>query len=56
MVGGGKVVDHSEGTSAKAGQLGIIPGTGTGSYIVRGEGEADSWQCLAHMGLAIYVQ
>ncbi|CAE7693435.1 rtcB [Symbiodinium microadriaticum] len=36
-------------TSAKAGQLGIIPGSmGTGSYIVRGKGEADSWQSCSH--------
>ncbi|CAE7435589.1 rtcB [Symbiodinium sp. CCMP2592] len=36
-------------TSAKAGQLGIIPGSmGTGSYIVRGKGEADSWQPAPH--------
>ncbi|CAE7536628.1 rtcB, partial [Symbiodinium pilosum] len=36
-------------TSAKAGQLGIIPvSTGTGSYIVRGEGEADSCQSCLH--------
>jgi len=36
-------------TSAKKGQLGIIPGSmGTGSYIVRGRGTADSWQSCSH--------
>merc|ERR1712137_1442492 len=36
-------------TSAKKGQLGIIPGSmGTGSYIVRGRGEHDSWQSCSH--------
>jgi len=36
-------------TSAKAGQLGIIPGSmGTGSYIVRGKGDTDSWQSCSH--------
>eukprot|EP00440_Ansanella_granifera_P073850 gb/GFBE01080132.1/.p1 GENE.gb/GFBE01080132.1/~~gb/GFBE01080132.1/.p1 ORF type:complete len:328 (+),score=75.16 gb/GFBE01080132.1/:1-984(+) len=42
-------VTRKGATSAKAGQLGIIPGSmGTGSYIVRGKGESDSWQSCSH--------
>ena len=42
-------VTRKGATSAKAGQLGIIPGSmGTGSYIVRGKGSADSWQSCSH--------
>merc|ERR1712032_1390760 len=42
-------VTRKGATSAKAGQLGIIPGSmGTGSYIVRGKGEPDSWQSCSH--------
>jgi len=42
-------VTRKGATSAKAGQLGIIPGSmGTGSYIVRGKGTADSWQSCSH--------
>jgi len=42
-------VTRKGATSAKVGQLGIIPGSmGTGSYIVRGKGEPDSWQSCSH--------
>lgn len=42
-------VTRKGATSAKPGQLGIIPGSmGTGSYIVRGKGEADAWQSCSH--------
>ena len=35
--------------SARPGQLGVIPGSmGTGSYVVRGRGNAASWQSAAH--------
>ena len=35
--------------SAKAGQLGIIPGSmGARSYIVRGKGNADSFESCSH--------
>merc|ERR1711953_1562836 len=42
-------VTRKGATSAKPGQLGIIPGSmGTGSYIVCGKGEPDSWQSCSH--------
>mmetsp|Transcript_53400 Transcript_53400/g.127362 ORF Transcript_53400/g.127362 Transcript_53400/m.127362 type:complete len:184 (-) Transcript_53400:83-634(-) len=42
-------VTRKGATSAKPGQLGIIPGSmGTGSYIVRGRGTAESWQSCSH--------
>ncbi|CAE8717294.1 unnamed protein product [Polarella glacialis] len=42
-------VTRKGATSAKSGQLGIIPGSmGTGSYIVRGKGQPDSWQSCSH--------
>ncbi|CAJ1398762.1 unnamed protein product [Effrenium voratum] len=42
-------VTRKGATSAKAGQMGIIPGSmGTGSYIVRGKGEPSSWQSCSH--------
>jgi len=42
-------VTRKGATSAKKGQLGIIPGSmGTGSYIVRGRGEPESWQSCSH--------
>jgi len=42
-------VTRKGATSAKKGQLGIIPGSmGTGSYIVRGKGAPDSWQSCSH--------
>merc|ERR1711994_597655 len=42
-------VTRKGATSAKKGQLGIIPGSmGTGSYIVRGRGEPNSWQSCSH--------
>lgn len=42
-------VTRKGATSAKRGQLGIIPGSmGTGSYIVRGKGEPGSWQSCSH--------
>jgi len=42
-------VTRKGATSAKSGQLGIIPGSmGTGSYIVRGRGESESWQSCSH--------
>lgn len=42
-------VTRKGATSAKKGQLGLIPGSmGTGSYIVRGKGEPSSWQSCSH--------
>jgi len=42
-------VTRKGATSARSGQLGIIPGSmGTGSYIVRGKGSPDSWQSCSH--------
>lgn len=42
-------VTRKGATSAKAGQMGIIPGSmGTGSYIVRGKGDSESWQSCSH--------
>merc|ERR1719330_2045668 len=42
-------VTRKGATSAKKGQLGIIPGSmGTGSYIVKGKGTSDSWQSCSH--------
>ncbi|CAK9056503.1 unnamed protein product [Durusdinium trenchii] len=42
-------VTRKGATSAKAGQMGIIPGSmGTGSYIVRGKGNSESWQSCSH--------
>lgn len=42
-------VTRKGATSARAGELGIIPGSmGTGSYIVRGRGEQKSWQSCSH--------
>jgi len=42
-------VTRKGATSAKPGQLGIIPGSmGTGSYIVRGKGTSESWQSCSH--------
>lgn len=42
-------VTRKGATSARKGQLGIIPGSmGTGSYIVRGRGSSDSWQSCSH--------
>ncbi|CAL1164310.1 unnamed protein product [Cladocopium goreaui] len=42
-------VTQKGATSAKAGQMGIIPGSmGTGSYIVRGKGDSESWQSCSH--------
>lgn len=42
-------VTRKGATSAREGQLGIIPGSmGTGSYIVRGKGEPNSWQSCSH--------
>ena len=36
-------------TSAKAGEMGIIPGSmGTGSYITRGKGNPESWNSCSH--------
>lgn len=36
-------------TSAKAGELGIIPGSmGSGTYLTRGKGNAASWQSSSH--------
>jgi tRNA-splicing ligase RtcB len=47
---GKKVWVHRKGaTSARAGQLGIIPGSmGTKSYIVRGKGSPDSFTSCSH--------
>jgi tRNA-splicing ligase RtcB len=47
---GHNVVVHRKGaTSAKEGQLGIIPGSqGTASYIVKGKGNIDSFQSCSH--------
>jgi len=42
-------VTRKGATSARKGQLGIIPGSmGTGSYIVRGRGESESWNSCSH--------
>ena len=47
---GQNVIIHRKGaTSAKEGQLGIIPGSqGTSSYIVRGKGNSDSFKSCSH--------
>lgn len=47
---GENVIIHRKGaTSAKNGELGIIPGTqGSSSYIVRGKGEVDSFMSCSH--------
>lgn len=47
---GKNVMVHRKGaTSAKEGQMGIIPGSqGTNSYIVRGKGNADSFSSCSH--------
>jgi len=47
---GSNVMVHRKGaTSAKLGELGIIPGSqGTASYIVKGLGNADSFQSCSH--------
>ncbi len=47
---GSNVVVHRKGaTSAKKGELGIIPGSqGSASYIVRGRGNPDSFQSCSH--------
>jgi len=47
---GHNVVVHRKGaTSAKEGQLGIIPGSqGTASYIVKGKGNIESFQSCSH--------
>ena len=47
---GSNVMVHRKGaTSAKPGELGIIPGSqGTASYIVKGLGNADSFQSCSH--------
>ena len=47
---GANVMVHRKGaTSAKEGQLGIIPGSqGTSSYIVEGLGNADSFKSCSH--------
>jgi tRNA-splicing ligase RtcB len=42
-------VTRKGATSAKRGQLGIIPGSmGTGSFLVRGKGTSESWQSCSH--------
>ena len=42
-------VTRKGATSARAGELGIIPGSmATGSYIVRGKGDPLSWQSCSH--------
>ena len=43
-------MDHAQGTvSARAGQLGIIPGSmGARSFIVRGKGNADAYSSCSH--------
>lgn len=42
-------VTRKGATSAKLGELGIIPGSmGTGSYITRGKGNPESWQSCSH--------
>ncbi|CAA9544397.1 MAG: RNA-2',3'-PO4:RNA-5'-OH ligase [uncultured Thermomicrobiales bacterium] len=48
--GGSDVVVHRKGaTSARAGELGIIPGSmGTSSYVVRGRGNPDSFASCSH--------
>lgn len=47
---GQKVIVHRKGaTRARAGELGIIPGSqGTPSYIVRGKGNRESFESCAH--------
>ena len=47
---GQKVIVHRKGaTSAKLGELGIIPGSqGANSYIVRGKGNQDSFNSCSH--------
>ena len=47
---GENVIIHRKGaTSAKNGELGIIPGSqGSSSYIVRGKGEVDSFMSCSH--------
>jgi tRNA-splicing ligase RtcB len=47
---GANVMVHRKGaTSAKEGQIGIIPGSqGTRSYIVKGKGNSDSFQSCSH--------
>ena len=47
---GQNVLIHRKGaTSARDGELGIIPGSqGTSSYIVRGKGNADSFMSCSH--------
>lgn len=49
--GGGRklYVTRKGATSAKAGEMGIIPGSmGTGSYITRGKGNIMGWQSSSH--------
>jgi RNA-splicing ligase RtcB len=42
-------VTRKGATSAQEGQLGIIPGSmGTGSFIVRGRGDPQSWASCSH--------
>lgn len=42
-------VTRKGATSARQGQMGIIPGSmGVGSFIVRGKGESKSWQSCSH--------
>lgn len=42
-------VTRKGATSAKAGEMGIIPGSmGTGSYITRGRGNRQGWQSSSH--------
>jgi tRNA-splicing ligase RtcB len=42
-------VTRKGATSARKGEYGIIPGSmGVGSYIVKGKGNADSWQSCSH--------
>ena len=47
---GTNVIVHRKGaTSAREGEIGIIPGSqGTKSYIVRGKGNAESFQSCSH--------
>jgi tRNA-splicing ligase RtcB len=47
---GRRVIVHRKGaTSSREGETGIIPGSmGTASYIVRGKGEAESFQSCSH--------
>ncbi|MBM3216030.1 RtcB family protein [Candidatus Poribacteria bacterium] len=48
--GGRRVVVHRKGaTSARKGEVGIVPGSmGTESYIVRGKGSAESFESCSH--------